>query len=408
MSYSLQDPENTNDVRLSITYKYDTVAIEEDKIPLNEVDEMFAKEVEEVISFTPLEIFEEVKELDTPVPTPLKITLSGNIYIRHITVYEGPADNVEVSVNGSVCITGDDGVFGPITVRENVMEISFDLPEKYTHPYMEHRYVPYFTKYSTKTAKMLSISYSVSDRRTPTVSIIVELAPYHGDIKLTSRSTVIGEFNYWGNLTLGEWRAIKDMFLDGDVIVFDPEINVDTAEGLKELLDKKMVKIVILIDMQPYYRRSTGMFYNLFYTVSNFSYSTMLPNILSSCAAFWFAGLNMETCLDYAVINSDKVSGVIPWFINLTNYNYSLGFKYFNKGHIIEVPYDNMWKNEEYLIRHATFMPCSTSGFPKRRIFWFGNIYPGSGCSGYHTDSNVIWLASRVWPRETTYYISSF
>ncbi|MEM0232576.1 MAG: hypothetical protein QXL22_00995, partial [Candidatus Nezhaarchaeales archaeon] len=70
MSYSLRDPENTNDVRLSITYKYDTVAIEEDKIPLNDVDETFAKEVEEVVSFTPLEIFEEVKELDTPVPTP--------------------------------------------------------------------------------------------------------------------------------------------------------------------------------------------------------------------------------------------------------------------------------------------------------------------------------------------------
>ncbi|MEM3951784.1 MAG: hypothetical protein QXP74_00005, partial [Nitrososphaerota archaeon] len=242
MSYSLRDPENTNDVRLSITYKYDTVAIEEDKIPLNDVDETFAKEVEEVVSFTPLEIFEEVKELDTPVPTPLKITLSGDVRIRYITVYEGPADNAEVSINGSICITGENGVFGPITIREDTIEIRLDLPEKYTHPYMEHRYVPYFTEYSTKMAKILSISYSVSDHRTPTVSMITKLVPYHGDIKLTLMSTVIGKFNYWENLTPGEWKAIKEMFLDGDVIVFNPETNVDTAEGLKELLDKKMVK----------------------------------------------------------------------------------------------------------------------------------------------------------------------
>jgi hypothetical protein len=146
-----------------------------------------------------------------------------------------------------------------------------------------------------------------------------------------------------------DWSTAKQYVTDNSIIICWMTIPTLTPDEVRQLVASKKVVFVIEVDTQPYYPYSAPAWYGVFYTV-------LAPRSCGMCASNVtdpdfqrFLGSSVPCLFDYNVGLSQKVSGAKNWSGDSCGW----GYKRYEQGAIIEVPYDGYWEDADWLGKYV-------------------------------------------------------
>ena len=146
-----------------------------------------------------------------------------------------------------------------------------------------------------------------------------------------------------------DWSTAKQYVDDYSIIFCYMTIPTLPADEVRQLVATKKVVFVIEVDTEPYYPYNAPAWYGVFYTV-------LAPFYCGSCVSSVtdpdfqrFLGSDVPCDIDYNVGLSQKVSGARNW----TGDSCGWGYKKYEQGAIIEVPYDGYWQSADWLGKYV-------------------------------------------------------
>jgi hypothetical protein len=177
-----------------------------------------------------------------------------------------------------------------------------------------------------------------------------------------------------------DWATAKQYVTDYSIIFSWYDISTLSPDEVSSLVATKKVVFVVEVDTQPYYLRNAPAWYNVFYTVLAPSSCGMCVSNVTDPDFQRFLGTSVPCDIDYNVSLSYKVSGAKNW----TGDSCGWGYKRYEQGAIIEVPYDGFWQSADWLGKYVDAISNILLGVSKpARILYLG---------GY-TSSNANWHA---------------
>jgi len=165
-----------------------------------------------------------------------------------------------------------------------------------------------------------------------------------------------------------DWASAEPYIADGTAIIMNPNIATVTPDRLLSILQSKQVKLMVLVDTQPYYGKPVPAFKGILYTVDNYtkpSFGVGFPEyfpILNSADRQHFGSNYVEVVIDYPVYMYDHVSQAMNW---VQHYNYKQWFYSYvaiGKSYVAEVPCDGFWLDTTVLDKYLRWLP---GGYPR-------------------------------------------
>jgi len=177
----------------------------------------------------------------------------------------------------------------------------------------------------------------------------------------------------------GDWDTAKNYVIDGALIFCRETIDTLPSSEVETLVGEKRVVFVIMVDTGPYYPRPTPAFYPVFYTVLRPpSCGSDIGNVTDPCFR-QFLGSSVPALVDYCVSLSHKVSGARNW----TGDSCGWGYMKYEKGAIVEVPCDGIWKSADWLGRYVDAISNCLLARPRpSRILYLSDYI--SSIPGWH------------------------
>lgn len=185
-----------------------------------------------------------------------------------------------------------------------------------------------------------------------------------------------------------DWNTASSYVTDGSIIFVNVDINTLTSDVVQNLVNSKRVVFVIVIDTQPLNKVSIPAFYPIFYIyLVPKLYGEGGTGVIDTEFQKYF-GSSIPTLIDYAYHYEVKVQGTISW----TGGGACYGYKRYNTGAIIEIPYDGFWKDVEWLAKYVDAISNILLGLsnPTRILYISGYT---SSLSDWHLcyPLNVCW-----------------
>ena len=177
-----------------------------------------------------------------------------------------------------------------------------------------------------------------------------------------------------------DWATAKQYVTDYSIIICHMNINTLTPDEVSQLVANKKVVFVIEVDTQPYYPYNAPAWYNVFYTVLAPRSCGMCTSNVTDPDFQKFFGSSVPCLVDYNVDLSRKVSGARNW----TGDSCGWGYKKYERGAIIEVPYDGYWMDADWLGKYVDAISSILLDVSRPvRILYLGHYISGS--PGWHT-----------------------
>jgi len=178
---------------------------------------------------------------------------------------------------------------------------------------------------------------------------------------------------------VSDWSTAKRYADDGSLIFCTHNIDTLPSGEVRELVASKRVAFVIEVDTEPYYPLPAPAWYPVFYTVLRPpSCGRDMAAVTDSCFR-QFLGNGVPALIDYCVSLDYKVSGARNW----TGVSCGWGYKKYERGAIVEVPCDGVWKSAEWLGRFVDAISNCLLGLRRPlRILYLGHYI--SGAPGWH------------------------
>jgi len=176
-----------------------------------------------------------------------------------------------------------------------------------------------------------------------------------------------------------DWSTAK-RYADDDSLIFCTH-GIDTLPSgeVRELVASKRVVFVIEVDTEPYYPLPAPAWYPVFYTVLKPPFCGVNVATVTDPCFRQFLGYSVPALWDYCVSLRYKVSGAWNW----TGDSCGWGYKVYEKGAIVEVPYDGFWESAEWLGRFVDAISNCLLGLRRPlRILYLGRYV--SGTPGWH------------------------
>jgi hypothetical protein len=179
-----------------------------------------------------------------------------------------------------------------------------------------------------------------------------------------------------------DWGTAKQYVDDYSIIICYMTIPTLTPDEVRQLVATKKVVFVIEVDTQPYYPYNAPAWYGVFYTVLAPRSCGMCANNVTDPDFQKFFGSSVPCDIDYNVSLSYKVSGARNW----TGDSCGWGYKKYEQGAIIEVPYDGYWKDADWLGKYVDAISNILLGVSRpARILYLGHYITGDpawhGCN---------------------------
>lgn len=176
-----------------------------------------------------------------------------------------------------------------------------------------------------------------------------------------------------------DWATAKQYVDDYSIIICSMNIPTLPADEVRQLVANKKVVFVIEVDTGPNYPGNAPAWYNVFYTVLAPSSCDMCVNNVTDPDFQRFLGSSVHCLIDYNVSLSYKVSGAKNW----TGDSCGWGYKKYERGAIIEVPYDGYWMDADWLGKYVDAISSILLGASRpARILYLGLYISGS--PGWH------------------------
>jgi hypothetical protein len=174
----------------------------------------------------------------------------------------------------------------------------------------------------------------------------------------------------------GDWSKAKQYIIDYTVIFVDETIGTLPSSDVASLVANNYVVFVVMVDTGPYYPLKAPAFYNVFYTVEappscgggggDQWYPVVDPSFAN------FLGSSVPSNVDYLISVGYKVSGTVQWCNGSCGY----GYKKYARGSIIEVPWDGVWKNADWLGKYIDAISNVLLNIPyPLRILYLSDYY---------------------------------
>jgi hypothetical protein len=177
-----------------------------------------------------------------------------------------------------------------------------------------------------------------------------------------------------------DWSTAKQYVDDYSIIFCWMTIPTLTPDEVRQLVATKRVVFVIEVDTQPYYPYNAPAWYGVFYTVLAPRSCGMCVRSVTDPDFQKFFGSSVPCDIDYNVDLSYKVSGAKNWSGDSCGW----GYKRYERGAIIEVPYDGYWKDADWLGRYVDAISNILLGVSRPpRILYLGHYI--SGDPRWHT-----------------------
>jgi len=151
----------------------------------------------------------------------------------------------------------------------------------------------------------------------------------------------------------GDWDTAKQYVTDYSIVFCDLNIATLSSSEVQQLVSNKRVVFVIVVDTQPSYPKNSPAFYPVFYTVlappachvgvKNETYPVVDADFQK------YLGSSVPANIDDQVHVNYKVSGTVEWCGGACGY----GYKRYERGAVVEVPCDGLWKSVDWLGRYV-------------------------------------------------------
>jgi hypothetical protein len=190
----------------------------------------------------------------------------------------------------------------------------------------------------------------------------------------------------------GDWSKAKQYVVDYSLIFVEETIGTLPSSDVASLVANNFVTFVVMVDTGPYYPSKAPAFYNVFYTVEapptcgGGRLDQWYPVVDPSFASF--LGSSVPSNIDYLISVAYKVSGTVQWCNGSCGY----GYKKYARGSIIEVPWDGVWKNADWLGKYVDAISNVLLNIPcPSRILYLPRYY--SDIPGWHEQypADVCW-----------------
>jgi hypothetical protein len=177
-----------------------------------------------------------------------------------------------------------------------------------------------------------------------------------------------------------DWATAKQYVTDGSIIFCWMTIPTLSADEVSQLVASRKVVFVIEVDTQPYYPYNAPAWYGVFYTVLAPRSCDMCVSDVTDPDFQKFFGSSVPCDIDYNVSLSYKVSGAKNW----TGDSCGWGYKKYEQGAIIEVPYDGYWQSADWLGRYVDAISSILLGVDRpARVLYLGHYITGD--PGWHS-----------------------
>ena len=158
-------------------------------------------------------------------------------------------------------------------------------------------------------------------------------------------------------LPRGDWQGMLEYVTDTAVVFVDVNIETATPDDVLSLLSTYAVKLLVMIDTQPYHKGYCGAFRDILYTVDYFTgYGSGRVDLNFDHDKQYFEADSVPSLYDYFPKNADRAPDVTPWTMPYPDY---WGYKYVKNGVVVEVPYDGSWLSTRWLDKFIFWKPCS-------------------------------------------------
>jgi len=200
--------------------------------------------------------------------------------------------------------------------------------------------------------------------------------------------------------TTNDWNTARNYVTENSMIFVNYDIDTLSNTELANLVNNRRVIVVNMIDWQPFYQKNAPAFYQIFYnTLNPQGYNCATYDILEP-AFEEYRNANFYG-IDDNIISSDyKVTGVVNYAECISARSLKYGYKIFNKGVIIEAPYDGVWINSYWTETYVYTYAYRFFGTPYPDAILYLAGYTSSnpsehGC--YPADTCWFQFASRNW-----------
>ena len=202
-----------------------------------------------------------------------------------------------------------------------------------------------------------------------------------GDVVRSSLSAVgIGATTVY-LFNANDWDTAKQYITDGSIVFCTYTISTLTPDEVRQLVTEKKVVFVIEVDTEPYYPLEAPAWYGVFYTVPAPQRCAPVTYVGVTDSDFRkFLGTSVLEWYDYQVSLNVKVPGTKNW----TGDSCGWGYKRYERGAIIEVPSDGLWKDADWLGKYVDAISNILLGVSQpARILYLG----------HYTSSDPSWHA---------------
>jgi len=189
---------------------------------------------------------------------------------------------------------------------------------------------------------------------------------------------------------MNDWGTAKKYVDDYALIFVNVDINTLSSSEVNDLVRDRPVAFVAEIDTQPYWKSPAPAFYPIFYTVLRPpACGHDVVNVTDPCFRQFLGGA-VPALWDYNVGLSYKVSGTRHW----TGDSCGWGYKKYEGGAIVEVPYHGVWKSADWLGRYVDAISNCLLGrrWPRRILYLGGYATDVPGWHEYPT-ADATWRA---------------
>jgi hypothetical protein len=201
----------------------------------------------------------------------------------------------------------------------------------------------------------------------------MSVAPRLDELALTFAVPTIYLFKEHG------WAMAKQYVDDYTIIFCWMTIPTLSADAVRQLVASKKVVFAIEVDTQPYYPYNAPAWYGVFYTVLAPRSCGMCADNVTDPDFQRFLGSRVPCDIDYNVSLSYKVSGARNWSGDSCGW----GYKRYERGAIIEVPYDGYWMDADWLGKYVDAISNILLGVSRpARVLYLGHYI--SGNPGWH------------------------
>lgn len=146
-----------------------------------------------------------------------------------------------------------------------------------------------------------------------------------------------------------DWNTAKNYVIDGSLIFVWVDISTLTSDEVQNLVNNRKVVLLSIIDTQPIHNAKLQAFYPIFYTYLVPSlYGEGGTGVIDPEFQKYF-GSSIPTLIDYAYHYEVKVQGTTCW----TEGGACYGYKRYDAGAIIEIPYDGFWESADWLAKYV-------------------------------------------------------